>query len=72
VTDYATYLWVCDVLIAEKYRHKGLAMFLMNVVLGHPDVKPRSVMLTTKDAHALYEKFGFVRFEAMKRQGGQA
>ena len=72
VTDYATYAWVCDVLVADKYRHKGLGKFLMNVVLGHPDVRPRSCMLTTKDAHTMYEAFGFARFEAMKRQGGQA
>ena len=49
-----------------------IGKFLMNVVLGHPDVRPRSCMLTTKDAHTMYEAFGFARFEAMKRQGGQA
>ena len=70
ITDYATFAWVCDVFVAEEYRHKGLAKFLMSVVLGHPEVKPRSCVLCTRDAHALYRKFGFAPMEAMKRPGG--
>lgn len=70
ITDYATFAWICDVFVTDRYRAKGLATFMMNVVLGHPEVKPRSCLLCTKDAQGLYRKFGFEKFEAMKRQGG--
>ena len=70
VTDYSTVAWVCDVFVTAAFRKRGLSKFLMKSVMEHPEVKPRSVLLCTKDAHALYAKFGFQPFMAMKRQGG--
>jgi len=69
VTDYATFAWICDVIIAKPYQKRGLATFLMNIVMGHSDVRPRNCLLTTRDAHKLYAKFGFVETAAMKRMG---
>ena len=72
ITDYATFAWLCDVIVSDAHRHKGLSKFMLNVVIGHPEVKPRSVLLVTKDAQELYRKFGFHELTCMKRDGGQA
>ena len=67
VTDYATFAWICDVVIAKEHRRHGLGKFLMFHLMQHPDVKLRACMLATKDAQGLYRKFGFQEFTAMKR-----
>lgn len=60
VTDYATFAYVGDVYILEEFRGRGLSKWLMDVVLSHPELQNfRRWILATKDAHALYEKFGF-------------
>jgi GNAT superfamily N-acetyltransferase len=68
VTDEATFSWVCDVVVDEKERGKGLGKLLMSSVLAHPRVRHTRFVLGTRDAHSLYEKFGFVRYEMMRRQ----
>ncbi|MEO8862566.1 MAG: GNAT family N-acetyltransferase [Ginsengibacter sp.] len=61
VTDKATFGYLADVFIDEKYQGKGLAKWLVEMILAHPDLKGlRSILLATKDAHGLYEKFGFI------------
>jgi GNAT superfamily N-acetyltransferase len=67
VTDGATFSWLCDVVIDPGHRGKGLGKFLMASVLGHERVKGTTFLLGTRDAHGLYEKFGFVRWEMMRR-----
>ena len=67
VTDQATFSWVCDVLIDERYRGRGLGKWLMSCVVSHPHVKDTSSLLGTRDAHGLYEKFGYLRSEGMRR-----
>ncbi|QIZ67852.1 GNAT family N-acetyltransferase [Geobacillus subterraneus] len=60
ITDGATFAYLCDVFIDEAYRRHGLGKWLLSCVLAHPDVAAvRKVMLATKDAHGLYERFGF-------------
>lgn len=60
ITDYATFAYLCDVIIAEEYRHKGLGVWFLECVFKHPDLqKLRSWRLATKDAHEFYKKFGF-------------
>lgn len=62
VTDRATYAWIADVFVVEGARGRGLGTWLMEVVLEHPDLQRlRQVVLATRDAHGLYERFGFVR-----------
>jgi GNAT superfamily N-acetyltransferase len=68
VTDKATFSWICDVFIAEDRRGKGLGKWLMACVTGHPFVKQSLSMLGTRDAHGLYEKYGYVRTKAMRRR----
>jgi GNAT superfamily N-acetyltransferase len=60
VTDYATFAWVGDVFVLEAARGKGLARWLMEVVIAHPDLQGlRRWILATRDAHGLYRQVGF-------------
>ncbi len=67
VTDQATFSWIADVVVDEAYRGRGLGRWLFACVAAHPYARDCLAMLGTRDAHALYEKFGFVRWEAMRR-----
>jgi GNAT superfamily N-acetyltransferase len=60
VTDCATYAYLADVYILEEHRGIGLSKWLMSEVLSHPSLQGlRRISLATRDAHSLYEKFGF-------------
>jgi GNAT superfamily N-acetyltransferase len=60
VTDFATFAWVADVFILEGHRGQGLAKWLMQTILSHPDLQGfRRWVLATRDAHELYRPFGF-------------
>jgi GNAT superfamily N-acetyltransferase len=60
VTDYATFGYLADVFIDESHRGKGLSKRLMEVIFETPELQRfRRFMLGTRDAHGLYEKFGF-------------
>jgi GNAT superfamily N-acetyltransferase len=60
VTDQATFAYLCDVYVLEEYRGQGLGKWLMEAVRDHPDLQNlRRFALVTRDAHGLYEKFGF-------------
>lgn len=61
VTDYATFGYLADVFVIEKFRGKGLAKWMMEEIMNHEDLQGlRRWMLATKDAHGLYVKFGFL------------
>lgn len=61
ITDYSTFAYLCDLYILEEFRGKGLSKKLMEFIMEEPWIKQlRSIMLNTKDAHGLYEKFGFL------------
>ncbi|OQM45819.1 GNAT family N-acetyltransferase [Anoxybacillus sp. UARK-01] len=60
VTDGATFAYLCDVFIDEAYRGRELGKWLVECVLQHPDLlNIRRFLLVTKDAHGLYQPFGF-------------
>jgi GNAT superfamily N-acetyltransferase len=71
VTDGATFSWLCDVVIDEKHRRKGLGKFLMATVMADPRIRHTMFLLGTRDAHGLYEKYGFARLEMMRRKPPQ-
>ncbi len=61
VSDRATFAYLADVYVLEERRGRGLATWLMECVLAHPELQGlRRWALVTRDAHALYRKFGFV------------
>ncbi|MHB8632051.1 MAG: GNAT family N-acetyltransferase [Candidatus Limnocylindria bacterium] len=65
VTDGATFAWLCDVFVLPAYRGRGLATWLIETVVGHPDLQvQRGFVLATRDAHGLYAKFGWQPVEA--------
>ena len=60
VTDFATVAYVGDVYVLEPWRGRGLSRWLMEVMSAHPELQGfRRWILLTRDAHGLYEKFGF-------------
>jgi GNAT superfamily N-acetyltransferase len=60
VTDTATFAYLADVYILPEHRGKGLSRRLMEQITRHPDLQGlRRMLLATRDAHALYAKFGF-------------
>jgi GNAT superfamily N-acetyltransferase len=60
VTDRATFAWLCDVFVLEEYRGRGLAKWLVGCVVAHPELQGlRRFLLGTRDAHGLYERYGF-------------
>jgi GNAT superfamily N-acetyltransferase len=67
VTDRATFAWICDVFVANDHRGCGLGKRLVSEVVGHPDLATAKMYLGTKDAHGLYERFGFVNWQLMRR-----
>ena len=68
VTDYATFAWVADVFVVESARGQGLGTWLVEVILAHPKLQGfRRWSLATKDAHAIYRKFGFTQLKRPER-----
>lgn len=60
VTDGATFGYLCDVYVLEEYRGEGLGKWLMEAVTSHPELQGlRRLILATRDAHRLYQRFGF-------------
>ncbi len=59
VTDYATFGWMCDVFVLPSHRGRGLGKWLVECIVAHPEVKAlRRILLSSRDAHGLYEKYG--------------
>ncbi|MBV9190122.1 MAG: GNAT family N-acetyltransferase [Betaproteobacteria bacterium] len=68
VTDKATFAYLADVYVLEEHRGRGLARRMMQALFAHPELKGlRRMLLVTRDAHALYSKFGFKPLAAPDR-----
>ena len=67
-TDKATFAYLADVYVLEDHRGRGLSRRLVQALLHTPDLQGlRRLMLATRDAHGLYEKFGFKSLAAPDR-----
>ena len=65
VTDHVVVAYLADVFVLEAQRGKGLGTWLVETVVGAPELgKLRRWILGTRDAHGLYRKFGFVAPDA--------
>jgi GNAT superfamily N-acetyltransferase len=60
ITDYVVFAYMMDVFIAEEHRGKGYSSVLIAAMMEEPSLKEVKICrLATRDAHFLYEKFGF-------------
>jgi GNAT superfamily N-acetyltransferase len=60
ISDLATFGYLADVFIDEDHRGHGLSKWLMKIIMDYPGVNGlRRFVLATRDAHGLYEQFGF-------------
>jgi GNAT superfamily N-acetyltransferase len=74
VTDRATFAWLCDVVVDERFRGQGISRRLIDELERHPSLQTvRRWCLATRDAEGLYEKFGYRRLPPerkwMEKQG---
>jgi GNAT superfamily N-acetyltransferase len=61
ISDYATIAYLGDLFVLPEYRGQGLGKWLMECVMSHPELQElRRWILATRDAHGLYQKFGFM------------
>ncbi|KUG06228.1 GNAT family N-acetyltransferase [Solirubrum puertoriconensis] len=68
ISDRATFAYLCDVFVLEEYRGQGLSKLLMTHISAHPELQGlRRWMLGTRDAHSLYEQFGFTPLASPQR-----
>jgi GNAT superfamily N-acetyltransferase len=60
VTDRAVFAYLMDVFVLPEYRGRGISKTLLRTILDHPDLQNlRLFLLVTRDAHGLYQQFGF-------------
>jgi GNAT superfamily N-acetyltransferase len=60
VTDYATFAYLSDVFVDPAHRGVGAGSFMVEFAITHPAVSWVSrQLLGTRDAHELYERFGY-------------
>jgi GNAT superfamily N-acetyltransferase len=68
VTDRTTFAYLCDVYVLDAHRGRGLATWMIETLLAHPDLQGlRRFMLFTRDAHALYSGHGFAPLATPQR-----
>ena len=59
ISDDATTYYLCDVIIDPAYRGRGFGKALVSHIVSLPEYAGLRGLLLTKDAHGLYEQFGF-------------
>jgi GNAT superfamily N-acetyltransferase len=60
-TDGSTVVYLADVYVLPEYRGRGLGVELVREMVEHGPYVRLPWMLHTRDAHALYRRFGFRR-----------
>ena len=69
VSDYATFAYIADVFVLAPWRGRGISKALMAEIVHHPDLQQlRRWLLGTKDAHGLYQRYGFTAPRFPERQ----
>ena len=59
VTDFVAIAYLADVYLAAEHRGAGLGRWLVETIVGHPDLRTVRWLLHTRDAHGLYRQVGF-------------
>ncbi len=62
LSDTVVFAYLMDVLIHKDYKGKGYSKILLDFIFNDPEyAKIHRWNLATRDAHGLYEKYGFSR-----------
>lgn len=68
ITDRATFAYLADVYVLEEHRGKGLSKAMLAHLHAHPDLQGlRRWLLFTRDAHSLYQQFGWTPLKHPER-----
>lgn len=68
VSDRATFAWLCDVVVVQEHRGRGVAHGLVAALRAEPDLAGlRRWLLATRDAHGVYAPLGFTPLAAPER-----
>jgi GNAT superfamily N-acetyltransferase len=67
--DAAGFVYLADVYVLDEHRGRGLGVELVREIIEHGPYAGRRWVLHTRDAHALYEKFGFAPQERLMQRG---
>ena len=60
ISDKTRFAYICDVIVDEHFRKKGICQKMVNYALSSPELKDvYQWLLMTKDAHGIYSKCGF-------------
>ena len=63
ITDYATVAYLGDVYVLPEFRGRGLSKWLLQTIMSYPELQGlRRWILATRDAHGLYQQFGWQPF----------
>jgi GNAT superfamily N-acetyltransferase len=68
VSDKTTFAWICDVIVDEAFRGRGIGRALVRFALDHPDYQTlRRWVLATRDAQGVYAECGFQPIDIPER-----
>ncbi len=68
MTDRVFFAYLLDVFVIEEEQGKGYSKILIEKILNDDRIKDVDRwMLATKDAHSLYERFGFERVKSPEK-----
>jgi predicted N-acetyltransferase YhbS len=59
VSDRSSFAWLGDVFVLLEHRGRGLGIEIVREAVEHPPERDCAWYLNTRDAHALYARFGF-------------
>ena len=60
ITDFTAFAYLADVFVLATHQGRGLGKWLMECIMAHPQLQSiRRWMLATRDAHNLYQQYGF-------------
>jgi GNAT superfamily N-acetyltransferase len=60
VADFAVFAYFADIFVIPEFQGRGIGKALVHAMLEHPLIRGLQViLLRTRDAHGLYEQFGF-------------
>ena len=68
MTDKVFFAYLLDVFVIDDYQGKGYSKLLIDKIINFPELKVIDKwMLATRDAHTLYEKFGFTAIKSPEK-----